>query len=460
MNRPRIRISVLTCLLFTALGSWASAQTDDGLFQQFQFNFSPPGARAAGMGRTFIGLANDGTAAISNPAGLVQLGNAEFYVEYRHTDLDIERLAEFDSLSTNRTTTFGNSLDYLSFLSFTKKLHDRVWASFTIHQFLNLEEDFTLEPRIIPDLGPGVVTFFPSQGTFDMDGRSYAGSIAVNVAQGFNVGLTVSADVLNSETRETRFDLDFPPSGPPVANSTAISRSVINDDDTAMSFTVGALYDVVDGFSLGAIYAKGARFDLQENFFDLTTPDRGPADVDGDGTPDFPVEMSINVPDRYGFGLQVAPTRLANIDSYRLTLAFDAVRIEYSDLLEDFTPIFSRAATNAANPLDENDFEIDDVWEAHLGGELGVPFAGRNTAFFRAGFFTNPDHRQRFVGSTGDPLNDAVFESVFQFPDDGTEYGWTTGGGLILNNRVRIDAAWVSIDSFQEIVASLAFAFP
>ncbi|HSR66343.1 MAG TPA: hypothetical protein VLU25_00250, partial [Acidobacteriota bacterium] len=170
--------------------------------------------------------------------------------------------------------------------------------------------------------------------------------------------------------------------------------------------------------------------------------------------------MSLNVPDRYGFGLQVAPTRLAGISSYRLTFAFDAVRIEYSDLLEDFTPIFSRSPNNAPQPFDENDFEIDDVWEAHFGGELGVPFGARHTVFFRGGFFTNPDHRQRFVGSTGDPINDAVFQSVFQFPDDDTEYGWTGGGGLILANRFRVDAAYVNIDSFKEFVASFAVAFP
>ncbi|HSR67420.1 MAG TPA: hypothetical protein VLU25_05715, partial [Acidobacteriota bacterium] len=338
MRFSRHRSWLLVFALFIASGPWALAQTDEGLFQQFQFNFSPPGARAAAMGRTFIGLANDGTAAISNPAGLVQLGNAEVYFEYRHTDLEIERLAAFDSLSTNRTTTFGESVDSFSFFSFTKQVGERTWVSFTTHEFLNLEENFVLEPRIIPQtVTPAVVAFFPSQGTFDMEARSYAFSMAVNVAPGFNVGWTGSINRLESDTRETRFDFDFNPQGVPVANSTAVNRSVIEDEDTAFGFTIGALYDVVDGFSIGGIYAYGPRFDLQESLFDLTSPNGGLADVDGDGTADFPVEMSLNVPDRYGFGLQVAPTRLAGISSYRLTFAFDAVRIEYSDLLEDFT---------------------------------------------------------------------------------------------------------------------------
>src|SRR2546422_11079012 len=42
-------------------------------FGGFQFNFNNPGARALGMGGAFIGVADDATAAVTNPAGLVIL---------------------------------------------------------------------------------------------------------------------------------------------------------------------------------------------------------------------------------------------------------------------------------------------------------------------------------------------------------------------------------------------------
>ena len=38
-----------------------------------QFSFSDPGARSMGFGGAFVGLADDATAAIANPAGLAQL---------------------------------------------------------------------------------------------------------------------------------------------------------------------------------------------------------------------------------------------------------------------------------------------------------------------------------------------------------------------------------------------------
>jgi len=51
-------------------------------------NLSPPGARSLAMGGAFLGLADDATAAYTNPAGLTNLavGGAEVTVELRGTD--------------------------------------------------------------------------------------------------------------------------------------------------------------------------------------------------------------------------------------------------------------------------------------------------------------------------------------------------------------------------------------
>jgi hypothetical protein len=58
----------------------ARAQSNDEVLPQFQFNFSTPGARANAMGGAFIGLADDGSASISNLAGLVRLARFDFLV--------------------------------------------------------------------------------------------------------------------------------------------------------------------------------------------------------------------------------------------------------------------------------------------------------------------------------------------------------------------------------------------
>lgn len=59
------------------------AQTNDEINAGLQFSFAPPGARSRGMGGAFIGLADDATAAYSNPAGLLWLRKPEVAVEAR-----------------------------------------------------------------------------------------------------------------------------------------------------------------------------------------------------------------------------------------------------------------------------------------------------------------------------------------------------------------------------------------
>ena len=49
------------------------AQTNSEINAGIQFNFSNPGARSLGFGGAFIGLADDATAAYTNPAGLTNL---------------------------------------------------------------------------------------------------------------------------------------------------------------------------------------------------------------------------------------------------------------------------------------------------------------------------------------------------------------------------------------------------
>ena len=58
-------------------GRDAGAQTNERLYEGLNFKFVTPGARAAGMGVTFVGLADDATAAASNPAGLSNLRRTE-----------------------------------------------------------------------------------------------------------------------------------------------------------------------------------------------------------------------------------------------------------------------------------------------------------------------------------------------------------------------------------------------
>jgi hypothetical protein len=83
--RP-MRIALALLAAAAGLAGSAAAQTNDEIFPQFQWNFASPGARANAMGQAFIGVADDATAATTNPAGLVNLTRPQVYLEYKNTD--------------------------------------------------------------------------------------------------------------------------------------------------------------------------------------------------------------------------------------------------------------------------------------------------------------------------------------------------------------------------------------
>src|SRR5664279_3177008 len=67
----------------------ALAITDTETNASIPFNLASPGARSMGMGGAFLGLADDATAAYTNPAGLTQLVTPEISAEARHTEYSL-----------------------------------------------------------------------------------------------------------------------------------------------------------------------------------------------------------------------------------------------------------------------------------------------------------------------------------------------------------------------------------
>lgn len=532
--------SLLCASLVLHVGMYVTvtAQTNEEIFEQFQFNFSTPGARASAMGRGFIGLADDATAAISNPAGLVILRQLQVYFEFKHNDLRVRRPALVDSLFTGQTSTFGETTDSLSFFNIAWPISQNFTVAFTRHEFLNYQERFRLAPRPIPGtkdnielvIGGQTRAFFERSGTFDgieaeaeFNGVSYAGTLAFNVPgtgnfsdTGLSFGFTVSVDRLEAQASTVRFVSEetvllgpsLIPGGPPVylktgctdvlgqgctsfdVTSSAIitNQSAIDDDDIAVGFTVGGLWRQSETFAVGGVYTRSPKFNIQESFgFNPgSDPNTTPPSIPSLGITDpavpccfppyipnpftnepiqsfagFPKDVPFNVPDRLGSGIVIRP-----ID--RLQFVFDAVRIFYSDLADELAIISDFNLTS----LTSDDFEINDATELHFGGEVAVlqrPLA----LFFRAGVFTNPEHSLKFVGEVNETglselqnLNRNIqLRTLFNFSGKETGPGVTVGAGINLSAiggsdvGLQIDVAYVSIDSFNELVVSSAIRF-
>src|SRR5262245_64338372 len=84
------RVLFMSVILFSA-GRAATAQTTTQF--PIQFDFLNPGARSLAMGSAFSGLADDATAAFTNPAGLLALTRPEISLEGRYRAVDTRFLS-------------------------------------------------------------------------------------------------------------------------------------------------------------------------------------------------------------------------------------------------------------------------------------------------------------------------------------------------------------------------------
>ncbi|MCI5222585.1 MAG: hypothetical protein D3924_07935, partial [Candidatus Electrothrix sp. AR4] len=84
------------------------------------------GARSLGMGNAFVGIADDSTAAVINPAGLTQIGGFDFTADYRYSSYKTEYLDTYAASNNlglgpelEEIGTFDNDMSSISFIGLT-----------------------------------------------------------------------------------------------------------------------------------------------------------------------------------------------------------------------------------------------------------------------------------------------------------------------------------------------------
>lgn len=451
------RMLLCSAMLLTIAGGRAAAQTNDEIFPQFQWNFSTPGARANAMGRTFIGLADDASAAITNPAGLVSLTRPQVYVEFKNTDVKVNRLAAVDSLFTLNPTTFSTNVSDLSFFNVSAPIGKRAAVGFTFHQYLNNQETFHLAPRPVPDVNnpsklvSNGTALFSVDGSSDFKGASYAGTIAVMITNQLRAGVTVAANTFDASATATRFRSSFGAAYP--GNITAISETGIianqtqtSGSDTQLSANFGLLFKPNDMVSVGFDYTRNPSFNLDESFFSnpgFNNNVNQPLTAFSGFT--NPTVFSINVPNRFGFGVSAHPMD-------KLLVGADVVRVQYSSLAKNTLIVLS-----FSDPTVSSDkFSIDDATEVHFGGEYNVYSVGSTSAFVRAGVFTNPDHSTKFSATIPDNTTNSVYNAIYNLLPRETQVVGTFGAGVTVGLHFQVDAAYVWK---KEAVVSAAVRF-
>jgi long-chain fatty acid transport protein len=433
------RLAVWGLLAFATVLPGARAHAGDrGLtnsetFSGFQFNFNNPGARALGMGGAFVGLADDATAAVANPAGLVVLQRPELSGEVKFTRYSntIEPFSNtFDEGTTNtlHSRDFSDNVVTPSFFSFVYPTERLVVAAF-VRELINYQSSFQTDGVFFSDPAGGVVRLFPVRSDLEIRALNLGLAAGLNLEKQHpllpNIGGSIEFSIGRIRARLDRFDVQSF-TGPPDF-SALLSTENVDGTDLGVGFNIGALWHPLKDLGVGIVHRRGPRYDMKQTI----SVTGGSATV---------LDFGFKVPDVSAAGV-----------SYRffdrLTVAFEATVIQYSQLVKNFqTPLANSVATK---------YKLDDALELHLGAEY-IFFVKDMPLAARAGFYTNPDHKIRYTGGQRD-ASEAAEHLLYSGGKD--RYHGTAGIGFVPIPGLQLDFAGNYSRDIREFSVSTVFRF-
>jgi long-chain fatty acid transport protein len=423
----------LTLAAAGLLAGTGMAQTDVEINAAVQFNFTSPGARSLALGGAFIGLADDATAAFTNPAGLTTLTKPEISAEgrrFQYSNLFTSggRLGGTPTrtgVDTVSGLVDGELKDDVNDLSFASIVYPR--GRFAVaayrHEVANFKANLQSEGAFFGDS-----RIRPVQADMDLTIVNYGLSMAYRFGEGVSLGAGVSLYDFKLSSTTRRYDFQSGGTGtggfygPPLfASSNNINTQTQDGDTTAVGFNVGVSVKSSEKVRWGAVYRKGPKFD-----FDVVNR-FGPASS-------FPNTVvvqgtaSFHVPDAYGAGLSIRATE-------SLTVALDYQRVQYSQLTDDFVTLFPSSLPRIpASPVAKSGYVADDSNQFHAGIEY-VFTSMKSPLAVRLGAWNDPDHRIRFTGSASDSDT-----ALFRQGDD--DFHVSGGLGIVVGGNFQIDAAY------------------
>ena len=458
-------------VLMSVIGFDASvvlAQTNLEANAGVRFNFLAPGAANLALGGAFVALADDATAAYTNPAGLTNTLDPEIHIEarswaYTHLFLDRGRIEGVepteDGIDTVAGLRDGRAADQvvgISFLSYVYPRKKWIFALFR-HELAHFEAHFDSQGAFLREtrrLGNSLGYPHPQDGRLASLRNSMVLNIAnygISAGRRLNAGFSIGASLVYHDFSMSSTTRRFRPAEFVEATNydheelTFIQTQV--GDDSGWGITVGFLWESGNtNWSTGGVYRQGPKFDL------IATSKAGPAARSGVEFIEPRQLATFRVPDVYGLGISYKPT-----DALRIVFEYDHIR--YSAMASDIVDIFdvlnqpvgvSGAWFPADPPVLEIDrFKVDDADEFHLGLEYSF-FQSRVPFTVRVGAWHDPDHSLWFAGE------DEVVKAVF--PQRSDEVHYSAGIG-ILRGSFQLDIAFDYSERVSTVSLSTVFHF-
>jgi long-subunit fatty acid transport protein len=399
---------VLASILPRAAAAQAGGSAPEVGFSSIPFQFFPPGARSLAMGATFVGIADDATAAASNPAGLVILTRPEASAHGRFT-----RFATTSAGGYAQPSTTALSPSYASVV--VPRTPFSLSAYYQQVSNIDLARSFTGPVQFRGSVGP---TPFASSSRIDLLVADLGLSGAVKLGGRVSLGATIA----RRKVRLNYLNENLITGDRPFRDHASADAS-----DDAVVFNSGVLLNPNGRVSVGAVYKRGGAFHLPYVVdFEGSIP--GPVSCP---RPDVCTAGAIQIPDTWGLGAALRP-------SGQWLLATDVALVRYSQLSDTIFraipfDIYPIPPSNVLGPT-----TFDDIVQIHAGAER--IFIGRPTIGVRAGVYHRPNFNQGGSVDTG-----ATF--------------LTAGVGLVFGDRGQLDLAASLSKGVSEGLASLVVRF-
>jgi len=444
----------------------AAQNTDIESLSGLQFNFGNPGARSLGMGGAFLGLADDASAAEANPAGLTILRKPEVSIEIRNyveqqtftttgTFPDLTR-TDFNHYSQRVPITFASAVYPYKNATFGLYYHEALRNQGS-GQVVPIRNDFTGAVKedvpnfYLPKNGTGPVTrdqciainvaakddfaclqytILPFLSALDVTERTFGLAGAYKIGN-FSFGGTVRYQRFNETAFTFRVTPEFDFSSISVQATSDIREN--NDkakDVSDVTFAAGVKWTPSDRFSAGAVYKQGARY-------------KAPTFAANEDT-NFEFakvsDTTFHIPDTFGAGISVRPIPV-------LTVNVDAVRVKYSNLVDNFVSI-----NESVRDIDQA-YKAPDVTELHAGAEYF--FSTKIPLALRVGWWHDPAHSIEYRGPLTTP--DRVAAAIL-YPRGESQNHRSIGAGLAWP-RFQVDAAYDTSPHYKVASVSMVARF-
>jgi long-chain fatty acid transport protein len=398
-----VLVSWLLCLA-------AEASAQSSLQVPIQFDFLNPSARSLALGGAFVGLADDATAALVNPAGLINLTRKEISIEGRFRRMTQPFLVggrlsgeitgkPQDSIQGPDFAPISDSGFGLSFLSVVIPRGRFRFAGFR-HELIRLEQEFASRGVFQSRGFDTRDTAFTGRRTLSVDTYGAAAAVEFPYAS-LGAGILVQDFSLGFE-----FDR-FVHENQDLYGAPDPQQKVFHFSQDGNDVSVGAVVGVVVPVSaarIGASYKRSPR----SNFSSIATP-RGEAPRTTTST--------FKVPDTFAVGVSMA-------FSSAFLITTEYTRVLYSQLFSEYVSVL---ASQGESRDRVDNFTIDDANEIHLGAEyLLRQIPGRPA--IRAGVWFDPDHSVHFAPT---PAYDLLDERIAIALSSGRDLWHYTFGTMV-----------------------------